>query len=180
MNSAKKPAGGASYGRRRISKALNLSPLQDTSEKIISECKTKLSWKLPAVLANVDQVCCAAVQAFSQYSVQQKDRFATELLLREALNNAVLHGCQENSLLSFSCSLTISEWGVIIEVSDEGTGFDWHKEPAVPPDDADDIFLNETGRGQLIYAIYANSIQYNDAGNGVSLTRTFNRGEKDD
>ncbi|MEI8131272.1 MAG: ATP-binding protein [Leptolinea sp.] len=133
-----------------------------------------MDWKYPATQENVEQVCSAAEQAFEKHALNRKDRFALNLLLREALNNAVLHGCQKNPLLTFSCRLLFSDHEVIIEVSDEGAGFDWHKKPAILTDNSAD-----SGRGLPIYAIYAQLTKFNDAGNCVTLKRIINGGEKD-
>jgi len=136
----------------------------------------ELKWMYPAALANVEQVCSAADQVLDEYSLQRGDRFAVELLLRESLNNAVVHGCNLDSHLFFSCRMMISNREITIEVSDDGTGFDWHSKPEIPPD-----HLGESGRGLTIYAIYAHSISYNETGNCVTLTRTFNyQGDKND
>jgi anti-sigma regulatory factor (Ser/Thr protein kinase) len=135
----------------------------------------QLSWNYPATIKNVEQVCSAVTQILKKYSLHKKDRFAIELLLREALNNAVLHGCDQNPLLSFSCQLKMSVQKAVIEVSNEGVGFDWRGKLESLPSN-----VKESGRGLSIYAIYADSINFNEAGNCVSLTRIFNKGENDD
>jgi serine/threonine-protein kinase RsbW len=142
--------------------------------------KHEFSWKFPATLLNVGRVCSAVNRILIKYPMHKKDRFATELLLREALNNAVLHGCKSDPLLSFFCGLTITDQEVNIEISDEGAGFDWRCKPNTVPGNS-----NESGRGLSIYAIYATSIKFNETGNCVCLTRIFNeqhsnQGEKDD
>ena len=132
-------------------------------------------WKYPASLENIEQVCSNALQALDEYSLQIKDLFSFELLLRESLNNAVIHGCHENPLLSFSCRLMISEQGLIIEVSDEGPGFDWHGKVEARP-----ASFDEMGRGLLIYDLYANSVRFNESGNCVTLKINFDQGDKND
>jgi anti-sigma regulatory factor (Ser/Thr protein kinase) len=117
----------------------------------------------------MEQVCAAIAQELEKSPLQPKDRFAAELLAREALNNAVMHGCHENPQLCFACRLTLSDQEMIIEVSDEGGGFDWRKKMVHTP-----TCSGESGRGLCIYALYANLITYNDAGNCVTLTRVFN------
>ena len=132
----------------------------------------ELHWDYPATLKNVERVCNNVSSLLDTMPLQQKDRFAIHLLLRESLNNAVLHGCHQNPLLTFSCSLVISEEKISISIKDDGPGFDWHNMPLTPPDKS-----RESGRGRSIYTIYATSIEYNDAGNCITLTRTFNQGE---
>jgi serine/threonine-protein kinase RsbW len=145
-----------------------------------SKARSQLAWKYPAALENIDLVCSQAADLLDQRSLQKKDRFAIELLLREALNNAVLHGCHLDPQLSFAGSLAISGRQVILEVSDDGPGFKWQAESQILHHDRD-----ETGRGLQIYASYASLIKFNDAGNCVTLTLNLNaqqtsQGEYDD
>jgi serine/threonine-protein kinase RsbW len=140
----------------------------------------QLEWKFPATLQYVELVCSAVAQSAANFPLKAQDRFAIDLLTREALNNAVIHGCHQDPRLSFSCHLIISAQEVVIDVLDEGTGFDWQHTPAFPPNKTD-----ETGRGLAIYAIYAHAVKFNDAGNGVTLTRILDaqqhsQGEQDD
>ncbi|MEI7848078.1 MAG: ATP-binding protein [Chloroflexota bacterium] len=134
-----------------------------------------LEWKYSATLQNVEQVCKAAAPVFEKFTSTKKDRFAVELLLREALNNAVIHGCFENPHLFFICRIEISEREVILTVSDDGPGFDWRKKTEVNPDDS-----AESGRGLAIFALYSNSTLFNLTGNCVTLKKVFNPGEKDE
>jgi serine/threonine-protein kinase RsbW len=140
-----------------------------------SQSKYQLSWKYPAVLKNVELVCSDVAQVLEKHSLNKKDLFAIELLLREALNNAVLHGCDESPLLSFSCRLMFSERELTIEVCDDGLGFDWRRKLESIPAHSD-----ESGRGLSIYALYASSIKFNESGNCITLTKIINQGEKDD
>ncbi len=128
----------------------------------------RLSWTYPATLNYVEQVCLAATTLFEKHMLSKRDRFAIELLLREAVNNAVIHGCSENAQMHFTCQLEISDQKAIIEVADEGPGFNWRKKSQASPSD-----LEVSGRGLTIFEFYANSIKYNDAGNCVTLTRRF-------
>jgi serine/threonine-protein kinase RsbW len=140
-----------------------------------SALKNQFCWKYPATLKNLEQVCASVVQVLEKYDLHHKDRFAIELLLREALNNAVLHGCHQNPHLFFSCSLTISAPTVTIEVCDEGNGFDWRRLTTSTP-----MNSKISGRGLYIYTIYASTIRFNDSGNCVTMTRICTQGEKDD
>jgi serine/threonine-protein kinase RsbW len=138
-----------------------------------NQLRKQISWEYPASLSNVEQVCSDCAQFLMGFSLSQKDRFAIHLLLRESINNAVIHGCQHNPLLLFTCKLTLSDHEATIEVHDEGKGFDWRSERNTSPN-----ISSESGRGLYIYSIYADTVEYNEAGNCVMLTRIFNRGEK--
>lgn len=135
----------------------------------------ELHWKFPALLENVEQVCRLAEQELDTHLLNSKDRFAILLLLSEAVNNAVLHGCRQNPALSFSSRLVILAGEVLIEVSDDGDGFDWKTRIAQaesePPNDTD-----ENGRGFSIFRRYATSTSFNKAGNCIRLTRKITQG----
>jgi len=135
----------------------------------------ELNWKFPALPENVEKVCHLAGQELNTLRLHKNDHFAIILLLREALNNAVLHGCSQDPALSFSCQLMISKDEVLLEVSDEGPGFDWRSRLAQaesePPEDTD-----ESGRGLPIFRRYATATFFNEAGNCVRLTRKITQG----
>jgi len=131
-----------------------------------SGARHEFYWKFPGTLKNVERVCSAVGLVLDQNALNKKDRFAVELLVREAVNNAFMHGCRENERLSFTCGMTISDEQVSIVVSDEGEGFDWRKKIDCPPPN-----LGESGRGLYIYGLYADEIIFNEVGNSVSLTR---------
>lgn len=133
-----------------------------------AEALFDLHWQYPATLENVERVCLAVTVELEKLALSKQDQFATELLLREAVNNAVIHGCRLNPLQSFSCRVAVSDQEAMIEVQDSGSGFDWRKASKSRHKAAD-----VSGRGLSICALYAQSIKFNEAGNCVTLTRTF-------
>ena len=74
--------------------------------------------------------------------------FEIEMALREALANAVLHGCKADSAKKIECSVTGDrDRGILIVVRDPGTGFDPKSLP-LPTDDSN--LHSEHGRGILL------------------------------
>ena len=120
----------------------------------------------PAALANVELICAEIDHLTRGMKLETKDSFAIHILVREALNNAVFHGCQEDEHLTFTCDFAVTPTEVRIMVVDEGPGFNWRVEREKTPD-----ISAESGRGLALYAIYADTIQFNEAGNCVTLTR---------
>ena len=96
------------------------------------------------------------------------DSFTTELLVREALTNAVMHGCGANPAMQVNCLLRLRGRSLLIAVSDEGDGFDWraafHREGEV---------VDCSGRGISILRAYADRVRYNARGNTVVLVKRF-------
>ena len=101
-------------------------------------------------------------------------RFETELLLREALNNAVLHGCGCDPDKRGTCRMRTDARRVSGSGADEGCGFDWRKaRTREAPLDA------ESGRGMSIYREYATRVRFSAAGNAIILVRRWTAGDTD-
>jgi anti-sigma regulatory factor (Ser/Thr protein kinase) len=127
---------------------------------------------LPAQLEAVERFC-VDLRVMLQPWVPDKERFAVELLLREALTNAVLHGCGADSERRVHCEIAALEGGMRIRVADDGEGFDWRKQLCSEPEP-----LAETGRGLPILNSYANQVSYSEKGNEVELVRIFGQGAR--
>jgi anti-sigma regulatory factor (Ser/Thr protein kinase) len=92
--------------------------------------------------------------------------FPLELLARECLNNAVLHGSQKNAEKKIALKLWIGRVWLRLQVSDEGPGFNWRKKRG----EQKDLDIEATsGRGLLLFAVYAGRVQFNRSGNKITL-----------
>lgn len=92
--------------------------------------------------------------------------FDMELLAREALGNAVQHGCGGDPSRSVQASLNLEPGALILAVRDEGPGWDWRSRPVHEPDPE-----CESGRGLFIIRKYSDSFSYNDQGNALTITK---------
>lgn len=100
--------------------------------------------------------------------LSRKDWFETELVVREALNNAVLHGSKEIPEQRINCVLRMTSKQFVVTVTDEGNGFPWHASlEAEASEDA------SCGRGMEIYRKYANRVRFNTKGNRVTIIKRF-------
>ena len=95
--------------------------------------------------------------------------FPLELLAREALNNAIIHGCQTNPAMYVYAELQRDENNLQLTIRDEGAGFDWQ---AALQDTVFDE-NRENGRGLKLYRLYADRVEFNDRGNQVVLVRSL-------
>jgi anti-sigma regulatory factor (Ser/Thr protein kinase) len=103
-----------------------------------------------------------------QALLDQKSLFGAELLLREALANAVRHGSQADSNKQIRCRLRIKSGRLVIAVEDYGCGFDWRRtwnKQAASPDCS--------GRGIEILRKYSSRVRYNHRGNAVIIVKRF-------
>jgi anti-sigma regulatory factor (Ser/Thr protein kinase) len=98
----------------------------------------------------------------------QSDLFATELLFREALTNAMLHGCGLDPCRNVRLAIRARCNRVLMVVGDDGRGFNWRRGLAHQAQDHD-----TGGRGIQIYKAYADRVRFNRRGNQLFLIRHF-------
>jgi serine/threonine-protein kinase RsbW len=130
----------------------------------------ELRRNIPAALEAVDQ--CIAELRVAVRGLERSDRFALELLAREALTNAVCHGSAQNPSLLVKFGFRLRARKATIVVADSGPGFDWRAAPVEMG-----ASCVESGRGRAILLVYASRVRYNKAGNRVALTVKLPRRE---
>lgn len=123
-----------------------------------------------AHLSHVDRACRELERFLAQQNVGS-DRFDIFLVLRELLNNAVIHGsrCEPDKWVRLRAQLAQEE--LTVEIEDQGPGFDWHtvrSESGVDPNAC-------SGRGLHITAGYTDFFEYNSAGNTVRFKKRVQR-----
>ncbi|MGA2849361.1 MAG: ATP-binding protein [Terracidiphilus sp.] len=90
--------------------------------------------------------------------------FPVELLARECLNNAVIHGNQYAADKSIVVRLWLGRRWIHLEVCDEGPGFEWREACRKKADTT-----RSSGRGLQFYALYAERVCFNRRGNQITL-----------
>jgi serine/threonine-protein kinase RsbW len=118
---------------------------------------------IPSSLGEVDAVC-QELRAFLQASGRAADFFAVELLAREALNNAILHGNRSQARKTTCLTLRLGRRWLRLQIADEGPGFDWRSARRSVTDTS-----ATHGRGLAIGALYADRVGYNQRGNQITL-----------
>ncbi len=118
----------------------------------------------------------ASLQAIEEFFVEFRRQqsalphggswFTAELLVREALTNAVLHGCHADPRRLVRCVLRLKGRRLLIAVEDDGDGFDWRAAWSHPA-----ALTDCSGRGIGILRKYANHVRYNDRGNVVAIVK---------
>ena len=122
-----------------------------------------LSRAIPSRLDAVDAVC-AELRAFLTANDMAADCFAVELIARECLNNAILHGNRRQADKKASLSLRLGRRWLRLQIADEGPGFNWRKARRTAAD------LTAThGRGISIGDHYADRVSFNRSGNRITL-----------
>jgi serine/threonine-protein kinase RsbW len=128
------------------------------------ECEMRAA--LPATLEAAEELL-GEVRRWSNV-VESAIGFAAELLVREALTNAVVHGCHADPARQVRCLMRLKNRRLLIVVGDEGDGFDWR---AASGNMA--AFPKCSGRGIAILRQYASRVRYNSRGNLVTILQRF-------
>lgn len=118
--------------------------------------------RLSATLDNIERID-DRITGWLRHAGRPLDEFGVRLLVREALLNAVLHGCARDPSRYVQFSIRLDEALVEFVVEDDGPGFDWQ----APRPDLD--ALGATGRGVTLLRMYADSVTYNERGNRVRV-----------
>lgn len=94
-------------------------------------------------------------------------RFRLQVVLAEAIANAILRGNREDEGKWVDVRATLGPDIVRVEVSDQGTGFD----PAAVPEPLTPAQLAASnGRGLFLMRHLADEVAFNDQGNSVCIT----------
>jgi anti-sigma regulatory factor (Ser/Thr protein kinase) len=88
--------------------------------------------------------------------------FAAELVVREVLANAIVHGCGGDSSKQVFCLVRIRPTRLTIRVQDQGDGFDWRTVHQARAEDC-------SGRGIEILRRYGARVRFNKQGNCLTV-----------
>lgn len=115
-----------------------------------------LHFRFPADLEHMDPAVCR-VQEWMQKQGLERHLFRFTLLMREALNNAVVHGakCDPAREVSFSVARRGEE--IILSINDSGPGFDPERFPEYPETER---VCPEHGWGVSLMRKYASSFSH--------------------
>lgn len=130
-----------------------------------------LCLSIPATLLASEELV-TLFRAHCRARLPREAAFASELLLREVLHNALQHGCASNPERVISCRLRMDSRRLLLRVSDGGSGFDWR---AACQRRA--IAEAPSGRGLWILASYASHIRFSRRGNTVTVLKRFEGGQ---
>lgn len=136
---------------------------------MIAKTEQRMDLRIPAVLDSLEPIFLQ-FRGWCRAVTSTRDSFAAELLLREALTNAVVHGCKCDPGLQVRCALRINPRRILIGILDDGEGFDWRAVRA--RDESADC-----GRGVDILRVYGSRVRFNQKGNGTVIIRRIAGGD---
>src|SRR6202166_676208 len=102
--------------------AIDKNPVTSGNERPSS---THFEVTLPADVTAISPVVGWVMRLVGELDYATGKEFEIEMALREALANAVLHGCKADPAKKIECSVSGDrEQGIMIVVRDPGKGFD--------------------------------------------------------
>lgn len=126
----------------------------------------ELRISMPATLENIDEAD-ARLCAFLTTAGAPVDLFAIRIIFHEAMMNAVIHGSGQDPAMTVYVHAVLTDAGLSLTVRDEGKGFPWQEIHG----DIDTAV--DSGRGLPLLNIYASRVEFNPAGNQVTMFRNF-------
>jgi serine/threonine-protein kinase RsbW len=139
------------------------------SEKNDAPAATHFEVMLAADVSTISPVVSWVMHLVSEMEYGAGKEFQIELALREALANAVLHGCNADPSKRIECSVTCEEdRGILIVVSDPGNGFDPAKVPC--PTNEQNIF-SDHGRGIYLINTLMDEVLYERNGAEIHMRK---------
>jgi len=123
----------------------------------------KVKIKLASNLNEIDRVCPLALDLLTRCGLQ-RFHFAIELVARELLNNAILHGNKQNPDKQVEFNLFVGRRWIRLQIADQGDGFNWRQARRLPPD-----VLAESGRGMAIARVYGQRVHFGAGGRKIEV-----------
>jgi serine/threonine-protein kinase RsbW len=132
------------------------------------ELTEKLDSELQRVNPFVEKVC----RELLSRGISQEDIFNTKLALEEALTNAMRHGNQLNDRLQVSVHIRMEEDSILMDVHDQGKGFDFKN---LPDPTKSDYGAKPSGRGVCLMRKLMDEVEFYHAGSGVRMTKKLGK-----
>ena len=133
---------------------------------------------VPAKFEAIETVVSGVLQVLEGQAWDDRAEFSVETSLREALANAIEHGCQRDPSKQVQCCVTSSEGGeIVIVVRDPGKGFDFE---SLPDPRTDENVLETAGRGVFLINELMDEVRYADGGRRVYMKKNSNGRDRPD
>ncbi len=124
--------------------------------------------------AEIPRLIEKITRLMAEHRYPEKDLFAVRLALEEAIVNAVRHGNGDDPEKRTSVSYLIGPEHLLVEIHDEGEGFDPRE---VPDPLAPENLERSSGRGLHLMRTYMTWVRFNGRGNCVTMCKSRSRAD---
>jgi serine/threonine-protein kinase RsbW len=124
--------------------------------------------KIPSEIKLLRNVSSEILESLAPYKMEDAALFDIRLCIEEAVRNAIVHGnnCDKNR--DVEVSYVVEHDKLIIEVADQGKGFD-HKH--LPDPTVEDNITRNNGRGVYLIKRLMDIVEYNESGNRLKMVK---------
>lgn len=129
------------------------------------------SLKIPSRIEYIRKVSDAILRGLAHHHIDEDRAFDIRLCVEEAVRNAIVHGNKSDKRRSVKVSWEVSGGNAMIEIEDEGKGFD-HTAAADPTSDAN--ITRNCGRGVFLIRKLMDKVEYNESGNKIRMVKKLN------
>jgi len=126
----------------------------------------KFEMTIPSSLDQIEAVEKLAEQAADRMDFSDEEKDSLAIAVTEAVNNAILHGNQQDKDKSVTIKFSFEQNKLICTIKDEGKGFspDNVSDPLAPEN-----LLKESGRGIFILSSLMDDVRFNFSEKGTEL-----------
>ena len=144
-------------------------PASDRRDDRARDTRFRFAVTMPAKATAIAPLTDAVTQALQERTWPQDAIDEVEVAFREALANAIRHGCRGDVTQYVRCSFAYEDGdAVTLVIRDPGAGFD----PTRVPDPLDAAnALKPGGRGILLMRALMDDVQFSDGGREVSMRK---------
>lgn len=114
----------------------------------------------------IDEAQVRVLEILDRRGYDRAARFAVRVAVEEALANAIQHGNRSDPTKSVRLDYVVADDSVIIDVQDEGRGFD---PDAVPDPTRQENLDIPSGRGIMLMRAYMTDVRFHPPGNRVRM-----------
>jgi len=104
-----------------------------------------------------------------------EEAFNVKLALEEALTNAMRHGNALDAALKVTISIQADEEKIVLDVHDQGKGFDYQ---CLPDPTAAAHVDKPSGRGIFLMRNLMDKLEFYDGGRGIKMVKYFRKDQR--
>jgi len=142
--------------------------LRSDPSAFLRSLRNKKTIKVPSETRYIRKVSEKILGSLSGFRLDEGKIFDIKLCIEEAVRNAIVHGNHSDKRLVVRVTYRVEENRLVIEVEDEGVGFDHHgvADPTLTPH-----IMKNSGRGVYLIRKLMNGVMYNDIGSKITMIK---------
>jgi serine/threonine-protein kinase RsbW len=126
--------------------------------------------RIPSDISYIRKTSKEIEKFLKEHSVSESEIFDIRLCAEEAIKNAIIHGNKEKKNLFVNISYGFDDGKFIMEVEDEGEGFN----PGELPDPTEkENILKSGGRGVFLIYKLMDKVEYKGRGNKAFMVKSI-------